>query len=660
MKRLIAVLFVVMVFLSACSETRQSEYISYDTLSDAIYDIDKSVTQIAVCDNLAFLLGSDSITRLDLISGERSVIEIEGIALGCDDSRLFVISDGELLVCSHDGTELDSVDIDIEMRSGKISAEGDTVLISADNDTWYGLQSRLYRVDLKKKTYAPIDNSWTGSDYFRVRSLSCREGTADIVYAYSLDAVSGSSQFRAASFNLKDNKVISQFDLPDNTSACIGSDGNAYYSSSFIKNGTKNSVVMYTPDKLSSIVRYIPESICGDAYITSEIFVTKCGYVLWSDLNSSIITLSLSDSSEAITVLAPETLTYDLETISGLFEAEYGTAVTVSRYPDDIYSDKLKTKLLAGDDDFDIFIVDSSDRLLLDSILRNNAYQSVDELCDDYDSLYSGVRGLMTDSDGSLFGVPIVFSGYNIMEKSTDVVLPESFTHSQLAEVCDSLPEGYALFADPYPVIRLVTDHIQEGHINEGNVSEQGLAELYAELKMLYDSGRLFAGDFSGEKNSESALKYSYGYFSGVLANPDLSFSEGRLMTLPTVSGTSYISLDSCMMINLNSLKKDDSINLLRFTLSEDIIYNNSLNPFMLMGSELERNSNYSGFSPSQIGYLESISAYLSDIRPYTILTDELDSLLRDEILPGLFSGNITSEEAAEKTVSFINYTVYE
>lgn len=660
MKRLIAVLFVVMVFLSACSETRQSEYISYDTLSDAIYDIDKAVTQIAVCDNLAFLLGSDSITRLDLISGERSVIEIEGIALGCDDSRLFVISDGELLVCSHDGTELDSVDIDIEMRSGKISAEGDTVLISADNDTWYGLQSRLYRVDLKKKTYAPIDNSWTGSDYFRVRSLSCREGTADIVYAYSLDAVSGSSQFRATSFDLKDNKVISQFDLPDNISACIGSDGNAYYSSSFIKNGTKNCIAMYTSDKLSSIVRNIPESICSDSYIAAEIFVTECGYVLWSDLNSSIITLSLPDSNEAVTVLAPETLTYDLETISSLFEAEYGTAVTVSRYPDEIYSDKLKTKLLAGDDDFDIFIVDSSDRLLLDSILRNHAYSSVDELYDAFEPLYSGARGLMTDSDGSLFGVSIGFSGYNIMEKSADVVLPESFTHSQLAEVCDSLPEGYALFADPYPVIRLVTDRIQECHINEGNVSEQGLAELYAELKRLNDSGRLFAADFSGEKTSESALKYSYGYFSGVLANPDLSFSEGRLMTLPTVSGTSYISLDSCMMINLNSLKKDDSINFLRFTLSEDIIYNNSLNPFMLMGRELEQNSNYSGFSPSQIEYLESISAYLSDIRPYTILTDELDSLLRDGILPELFSENITSEEAAEKTVSFINYTVYE
>ncbi len=660
MKRLIAVLFVVMVFLSACGETRQSEYISSDTLSDAIYDIDEAVTQIAVCNNLAFLLGSEKITRLDLISGERSVIEIEGIALGCDASRLFAITDNKLLVCSHDGTELDSVSIGFEIKSGKICAEGDTVLISADNDTWYGLQSRLYRVNLKKKTCAPMDNSWTDSDYFRVRSLSCREGVADIVYAYSLDAVSGSSQFRAASFDLKDNKVISQFDLPDNTSACIGRDGNAYYSSSFIKNGTKNSVVMYTPDRLSSIVRYIPESICGDAYITSEIFVTECGYVLWSDLNSSIITLSLPDSNEAVTVLAPETLTYDLETISSLFEAEYGTAVTVSRYPDEIYSDKLKTKLLAGDDDFDIFIVDSSDRLLLDSILRNHAYSSVDELYDAFDPLYSGARGLMTDSDGSLFGVPIGFNGYNIMEKSADVILPERFTHSQLAEVCDSLPEGYVLFSDPYPLIRLVTDHIQEGHINEGNVSEQGLAELYAELKRLNDSGRLFAADFSGKKNSGSALKYSYGYFAGVLANPDLSFSEGKLMTLPTVSGTSYISLDSCIMINLNSRKKDSAVNYLGFTLSEDIIYNNSLNPFMLMGRELVRNSNYSGFSPSQIEYLENISAYLSDIRPYTILTDELDSLLRDEILPGLFSGNITSEEAAEKTVSFINYTVYE
>ncbi len=660
MKRITVVLLIILFFLSSCSKIQQSEYINFDTFHDAIYNIDEEISQVAVCNNLAFLLATDKIIRLDLISGEKSVIEVEGVALGCDDSKLFVIFNENLLICSHDGTELDRMEIDFEIKAGKISADGNTILISADNDTWYGLQSQLYQIDLEKRTCDLIDRSWINSEYFNVKSISYRKGVANIVYAYSIDVISGSAQFKAASYNLKDRKIISQFDLPNNVSACIGSDGNAYYSSSFIKNGTKNCIVMCTPESLFSTVRYIPKDICNDTYIAVNTFVTECGYVLWSNLNKSIITLSLSSDNDSISVIAPQSLIYDLDTVVNSFEEEYGITVNISRYTDETYTDKLRTKLLAGDDDFDIFIVDSGDKFLLDSLLRNRAYQSLNDLYDEYNTLYSGIRELMTDSDENIFGVPICFSGFNIMEKCADVDLPENFTHAQITEVCDLLPQGYALFSDPYPTIRLVTDYIQECRYAEKEINEQGLTELFATLKKINDDDKLFSADFFGNKTSKSILKYSYSYFDGVLSNRDITVSEENLTALPTVSGTSYINLDSCMMLNLNSNNKTNSLIFLSFILNEDIIYNNSLNPFMLMGKELERNTYYVNFSQPQISYLEKIPEFFIDIKPYTILTTELDNLLRDEILPKLFSGELSAEEAAKKTVAFINYTVYE
>lgn len=660
MERITVVLLIILIFLSSCSKIQQSEYINFDTFHDAIYNIDEEISQVAVCNNLAFLLAADKIIRLDLISGEKSVIEVEGVALGCDDSKLFVIFNENLLICSHDGTELDRIEIDFDIKAGKISADGNTVLISADNDTWYGLQSQLYQIDLEKRTCDLIDKNWTNSEYFNVKSISYRKGIANIVYAYSIDVISGSAQFKAASYNLKDRKIISQFNLPDNVSACIGSDGNAYYSSSFIKNGTKNSIVMCTPESLFSTVRYIPKDICNDTYIAVNTFVTEYGYVLWSNLNKSIITLSLSSDNDSISVIAPQSLIYDLDTVVNSFEEECGITVNISRYTDETYTDKLRTKLLAGDNDFDIFIVDSGDKFLLDSLLRNRAYQPLDDLYDDYNTLYSGIRGLMTDSDENIFGVPICFSGFNIMEKCADVDLPKNFTHAQITEVCDSLPQGYALFSDPYPTIRLVTDYIQECQYVEKKINEQGLTELFATLKKINDDGKLFSADFSGNKTSKSILKYSYSYFDGVLSNRDITVSEENLTVLPTVSRTSYINLDSCMMLNLNSENKTNSLIFLSFILNEDIIYNNSLNPFMLIGKELERNTYYVNLSQPQISYLEKIPEFFTDIRPYTILTTELDNLLRDEILPKLFSGELSAEEAAKKTVSFINYTVYE
>ncbi len=667
MKRILAVVICISCFLCSCSKASiRSEYVSDESFIDSAYSFDDEIIGLVFTKNLAFLRTQTSVIRLNMVNGERSALDISAKAIGADVSRLFAICDKKLNIYTHSGEIISSYDLDLEIESGNIYAEDDFLLIESEIQTWYGLQSELFSFDLTSKEFKCIEDWKQGSDYGRIKYLQINDGTAHIVYAYSINAYLGLSEYKAIDLEIKTNKILSETVFHNNISPYYDYADDSFFNHEVtIQNGKKSTVMKYNLDGTSEVAVHIPKELyagCewGNSFIANVIYKSGDSFALWDSNNQVLLTVTPQANNKIIRIIAPEGLNFDFETHGMQFTEKTGISVKVVKYPQDKYGDILITKILADDSNFDLFVVTNDADLLLESILDKEAYQPISGIS--FDALYDGIKGMMTsEHDGieTIFGVPISFDIFNAMEKCEDYDIPSTMSYREMFDLCKTLPDGYALMQDPYAAVRLVMDFVQESHRVKKGINSDELEELLTEILASYESGKLFATDLEGNQIAKPILKNTYGYFYSMVTNATAPVNY-KIVRIPTCSDTTYIDLRACIMMNLNSQNYDIATQYLADIISEETVYNNDLNFANMFGRDVEKNSVYSDLSEDSRERLSYVPMLLKSAKPYTIKANELTEFIREYVVSPMLAGDISVEDAADLISRQVKYMIYE
>ncbi len=186
------------------------------------------------------------------------------------------------------------------------------------------------------------------------------------------------------------------------------------------KSVTRSTDREYIFSKIKSCVEGAGKT-AQEIYFT-ETFYTESGYVLFDRGNSTACVVSerLNNTGEEITVVyrcSPTTedesrSDFEIEfgwmngvmsRMNAQFEEENKIAVNAKGYAYDKFIDNLRLKLLAGDDDYDVVMLEHADELLA-SILNYGLYlplETYDSISNGFDKYFDGVRDVMSYEDTS-------------------------------------------------------------------------------------------------------------------------------------------------------------------------------------------------------------------------------------------------------------------
>lgn len=336
------------------------------------------------------------------------------------------------------------------------------------------------------------------------------------------------------------------------------------------------------------------------------------------------------------------------------YTVKTGRQVVMLSYSGEEYNDRLRTKLLAGESDFDLFVSDSS---LLPSILENNAYEPLDSykhLTDNFDNvLAEGVRNMMTADEG-LFGVPMSINFWGCLEHEDDYGIPQDWTIKELFDLCERIPKGKKVFRDRFMLTRTVINHIEDTIYKDESIDKKELSDFLRQLKEYNSRGILCDGD------SEPILTYGIAFFTA--DNLEINDVDNKVPNIaPTKNGTKYLEIRETMLLNRNSENKEAAAEFLTIMTSEDIIYNNA-DFGILIGKDAEKNSCYAGLSDVKKEALEYSMTMYQNAKPAKLATvaNDFSQFIADEIVTPLFDGQLTPEEAADKVIDEVEYTYFE
>ncbi len=189
-----------------------------------------------------------------------------------------------------------------------------------------------------------------------------------------------------------------------------------------------------------------------------SLYCTDSGYIVWDISNSEIYVMpkEVNDTGEKITVVYryPPSVTTRMKSnyeeefgwMNGMmarmntqFEEENKIAVNTEGYAYDRFTENLRLKLLAGDDDYDVVMLEHADELLA-SILNYGLYlplETYDSISNGFDKYFDGVRDAMT-YDGHIFGIPYCLqaNGY-VSEDDTLEKLGTDYTLDDFWNLCE-------------------------------------------------------------------------------------------------------------------------------------------------------------------------------------------------------------------------------
>ena len=134
------------------------------------------------------------------------------------------------------------------------------------------------------------------------------------------------------------------------------------------------------------------------------------------------------------------------------FEEENKIAANAKGYAHDKFVDNLRLKLLAGDDDYDVVMLEHADELLA-SILNYNLYlplEAYDSISSGFDKYFDGVRDVMS-YDGHIFGIPYYLTAYGLTTEgdtgSTLDKLSTDYTLDDFWKLCEEFGSSRLIFS---------------------------------------------------------------------------------------------------------------------------------------------------------------------------------------------------------------------
>ena len=429
----------------------------------------------------------------------------------------------------------------------------------------------------------------------------------------------------------------------------------------------------------------------------SGIFYTESGYILWDKLNKVIcvFTEKVNNTGEEITVLyrnSPSTVEtalpdYEIEfgwmngamsRMNTQFEEENKIAVNAKGYAHDKFVDNLRVKLLAGDDDYDVVMLEHADELLA-SILNYNLYlplETYDSISSGFDKYFDGVRDVMS-YDGHIFGIPyyLTVEGFTSENNTIDKLSPD-YTLDDFWNFCEESGSSRIMFCTTLtnhkPFYYIISSILEDG-MKKGDISRDTLLECI-ETYMKYRK----AGSLNLNPPGDGPLRIIGGIGGTLSSNFDERDYKG-LRSLPTYDGKRYFNIKSMAYINSKTKNTDFAVQYLSLLVSDDYLSwgndyqksylaNDKDSYFYLSLGENKVENEYKKIKvpAGEDDYMSRGNVFLVDngedifvnAAP-RIYTGSLEDMI-NEVYDGLNEGKLTAEEAADKIYSEASYQLME
>ena len=691
MKRLLSVVLasLILIAFSSCAkgEEKLSEHISQTPVELSALKLDYDHVSVCAYKNIVFALKGNSLVRYDLATGENTVIAVVGSdyqprVIGCSGYNVAVIDDKNITVYDYDGNSLSIYPhlISDETEIVDVAVSDDYVIVAGRTASLDSIVAYNYA----DKDWEPkvLSNEWKPSDDARIARLGVSDdGVLYVNSDYGFDfysALNNLCEIRISSGNVKysgDTGNVS----PE---GCFGRDGVFYALDSSVDGDS--SLVQFIREfdredlTFSDIVLVDNESLYEKGVKPAEIEVydlpeiglynqTKLGddysleyadgssFTIYNDTTSTLVAFTKDESLKPLTILIPAN--ENAETFR-IWAKEYmlntGRQVVIDTYPPERYIDNMYTKLMAEDDDYDIFFADPA---LLKSILDSSMYVPLNDYEDivyNFDNVYAeGIRELMS-VDGNIFGIPMEVSILCPLDITDDSYSVSDYpTVDELFELCESLKgSGKKAFRARNLLSKTIENILNDMIYGDGDIDEDRLAQYLEKFKSYNDAGVLCDGD------TEAVI--SWGVIGFDYLNLKMNEFEGRhIVASPTVDEHQYLSVNATALINKSSQNIDAAAGFMAILSGESVVYDNA-NFGRLFGRDVEKNSSYSELSEGQ----RQNAAYAASLFENSRI-DVLDAVegvpdYINEVIGRLFDGDITPQDAAKKLKNKVARAIFE
>lgn len=362
------------------------------------------------------------------------------------------------------------------------------------------------------------------------------------------------------------------------------------------------------------------------------------------------------------------------------FEEENKIAVNAKGYAHDKFVDNLRLKLLAGDDDYDVVMLEHTDELLA-SILNYNLYlplEAYDSISSGFNKYFDGVRDVMS-YDGHIFGIPyyLTVEGFTSEDNTIDK-LSSDYTLDDFWKLCEEFGSSRLMFCTTLtnhkPFYYIISSILEDG-MRKGDISRDTLLECI-ETYMKYRK----AGSLNLNPPGDGPLRIIGGIGGTLDAKFSLSNREYKgLRSLPTYDGKRYFNIKSMAYINSKTKNTDFAVQYLSLLVSDDYLSwgndyqksylaNDKDSYFYLSLGESKAENGYKKIKvpAGEDDYMSRGNVFLVDngedifvnAAP-RIYTGSLEDMI-NEVYDELNEGKLTAEEAADKIYSEASYQLME
>lgn len=460
-------------------------------------------------------------------------------------------------------------------------------------------------------------------------------------------------------------------------------------------NVVRNTNEEYIFARIKPVVEAAGKEAKGSYFVT--VFYTESGFMFWTQSNSVIWVLpeEVNDTGEEITVIyrnSPSIVTLHssdyvsefgwmhgiMERMNTQFEEENKIAVNAKGYAHDKFVENLRVKLLAGDDDYDVVMLEHTDELLA-SILNYNLYlplEAYDSISSGFNKYFDGVRDVMS-YDGHIFGIPyyLTVEGFTSEDNTIDK-LSSDYTLDDFWKLCEEFGSSRLMFCTTLtnhkPFYYIISSILEDG-MRKGDISRDTILECI-ETYMKYRK----AGSLNLNPPGDGPLRIIGGIGGTLASNFDERKYKG-LRSLPTYDGKRYFNIKSMAYINSKTKNTDLAVQYLSMLVSDDYLAwiteyqksylakdKDSYFCFSPEPNKLENEYRRTKLSGEENFYMRGCNPFLvnngEDIfvnAAPRIYTGSLEDMI-NEVYDGLNEGKLTAEEAAYKIYSEASYQLME
>lgn len=554
-----------------CSCNTESEITNIDNryntppLETEVFSVPVNMTDADIQDVTMYYITDTSVCGINLTDGKNNIIttdftQIKAIYTSKDGIFIYDKSENAIIGIGFDGVEF-------IRYSDTLPAFNYTDIVVCNK--WAALTDgkRLYIYDIKsgKTNEIKFDTKLTYSTINQLFVLNSEK----LIINFTITASSAGGEYKAYILNIQNNKIE---ELSLNNNVIDYFNGNIYYADNIslkqsINNESTHIVYNFTKTEKNKDGLYY--------YNPKKIFMTGNNIIIWNSIHNVLLIDKISEKTDKVVMILPSSLSDQYADIINDFTNENDTSVEIITYSDNDYINKVNTKLLAGDNDFDLFYINyDPDNMILSSILRNGAYRPLNNytgLITNLNGMYAGMVNLITYNN-NIFAVPleVIYDYIAIAEDANNYIkeVPEiGWTYDNMWQICDELYSNgneKSLFSEKlsfYYIKGLIYNwaitvfDVVHGEVKEN--AQEDLSNLLNKIDSYKNKGVLFGSD--------PLIKLSIGG-SMPRFNDAANYTDtGIPLILPQYNEKSGVNLtlNRCIMMNKNSLNSDAAANFL-------------------------------------------------------------------------------------------------